>query len=200
MKLKIKFRFRWQQSGFTLIELLVVISIIGLLASIISVSTLNARKKTRDAVRRENLKQLAAALELYYSDNGHYPPLPVNPAPPPNVWAGESINGGSYALKDGGAKDAWIPGLAPKYMAQLPHDPNTGTDSGFCANQSPPGAWSGYIYDSDGGSNYKVISVCTPETIRQPSGDPSDPFYDPGAGGSRTNNSWQISTPAFLSY
>ena len=61
------------QEGFTLIELLVVISIIGLLASIILVSMVNARVKGRDVKRLADLRQARTALELYYADKGHYP-------------------------------------------------------------------------------------------------------------------------------
>jgi type II secretion system protein G len=63
-----------QKRGFTLIELLVVIAIIGLLASIVLASLNSARKKSRDARRLADLKQLQNALELYANDNsGNYP-------------------------------------------------------------------------------------------------------------------------------
>ncbi len=53
-------------SGFTLIELLVVIAIIGVLASIVLASLNSARRKSRDARRITDIKQLQLALELYY--------------------------------------------------------------------------------------------------------------------------------------
>ncbi len=62
-----------KQSGFTLIELLVVISIIGLLASIISVSLHNARIKGRDSKRIQDFQQLALAFQLYYDKNNSMP-------------------------------------------------------------------------------------------------------------------------------
>ena len=52
--------------GFTLIELLVVIAIIGVLASIVLASLNNARRKSRDARRVTDVKQLQLALELYF--------------------------------------------------------------------------------------------------------------------------------------
>ena len=61
------------QKGFTLIELLVVIAIIGVLSSIIFVSTGTQREKARNIVRISDLKTIGTAMELYYSDHGSYP-------------------------------------------------------------------------------------------------------------------------------
>lgn len=59
--------------GFTLIELLVVISIIALLSSI-TLATLNeSRSRAKRSAFVQGMKQLQLALELYKSDNGHYP-------------------------------------------------------------------------------------------------------------------------------
>lgn len=61
-------------SGFTLIELLVVIAIIGVLASIVLASLNSARKKSRDARRITDIKQIQLALELYFDGkNNQYP-------------------------------------------------------------------------------------------------------------------------------
>ena len=62
-----------KKKGFTLIELMVVIAIIGILASIVLVSLNSARKKSRDARRLSDIKQLQLALEMYFDSNGHYP-------------------------------------------------------------------------------------------------------------------------------
>ena len=53
------------KKGFTLIELLVVIAIIGILASVVLASLNSARKKSRDARRVADIKQIQLALELY---------------------------------------------------------------------------------------------------------------------------------------
>ncbi len=59
--------------GFTLIELLVVISIIGVLATLITANLNAARSRSRDAVRKADLKNIQTALRLYYNDSGAYP-------------------------------------------------------------------------------------------------------------------------------
>ncbi len=64
----------WGIRGFTLIELLVVIAIIGVLASIVLASLNSARRKSRDARRITDIKQLQLALELYFDGEGNnYP-------------------------------------------------------------------------------------------------------------------------------
>lgn len=61
------------KSGFTLIELLVVISIIGILATLVTANLNAARSRGRDAVRKADLKNIQTALRMYYNDNSVYP-------------------------------------------------------------------------------------------------------------------------------
>ena len=61
------------KKGFTLIELLVVIAIIGVLSTLAVVALGSARQKANDAKRLSDVKQIQTALELYYTDNNHYP-------------------------------------------------------------------------------------------------------------------------------
>ena len=57
-----------------MIELLVVIAIIGILASVVLASLNTARRKSRDARRLADIKQIQVALELYFDANdGQYP-------------------------------------------------------------------------------------------------------------------------------
>ena len=66
---------KWKQNGFTLIELLVVVAIIGILSSVVLASLNTARMKARDALRKEQLRQISTALEFYYDAYGVYPPF-----------------------------------------------------------------------------------------------------------------------------
>src|SRR3989344_9028765 len=62
-----------KKAGFTLIELLVVIAIIGILASVVLASLNSARKKSRDARRGSDIKEVQLALELHFDKNTSYP-------------------------------------------------------------------------------------------------------------------------------
>jgi len=117
-----------KQKGFTLIELLIVIAIIGLLSSILAAALSNARKSARDTQRQANVKQLMAALELYYNDNNAYP-LSGGASSPNNGWSSS-------------ADSSWATlytALSP-YMQKMPTDP---------LNNGP--AWSVY-----GNTNYNL--------------------------------------------
>ena len=104
---------RRESRGFTLIELLVVIAIIGILASIVLASLNSARRKSRDARRIADVKQLQLALELYFDGN-----------------SGSYIGGTSMA------------GLATAYIPAVPTSPSPGSysyqgldgSSGNCAS------------------------------------------------------------------
>lgn len=98
--------------GFTLIELLVVIAIISVLSAIALVIYGEAQKGARDARRKQDLRSIQAALEIYYQKNYFYPtvlsdllptyinnvPLdPINVAPYIYVYSYQSP-GQCYAL------------------------------------------------------------------------------------------------------
>lgn len=64
-------------AGFTLIELLVVISIIGILAALVTVSFTASQRQARDAARKSDLKQYQTSLEAYANKNaGLFPSRP----------------------------------------------------------------------------------------------------------------------------
>jgi|GEM_PF-995192 general secretion pathway protein G len=67
------FPFPPRHRGFTLIELLVVVSIIGTLAAAGTVSYSSVRSTARDAKRLSDVRQLQAAIEIYYENHDAYP-------------------------------------------------------------------------------------------------------------------------------
>lgn len=93
------------KKGFTLIEVLVAATIIAILASVAIASYSTAAKNSRDAKRKSDFANLAAALELYRSDNGLYI----------NISGNQDIAAVLGALITGG------------YISQLPTDPKPTT-------------------------------------------------------------------------
>jgi prepilin-type N-terminal cleavage/methylation domain-containing protein len=63
------------ESAFTLLELLVTIAIIAILIALGTVSYSAAQKKSRDARRRSDIKEIQNALESFYAlqDPNNYP-------------------------------------------------------------------------------------------------------------------------------
>ena len=61
------------EAGFTLLELLVVLAIMGLLAAIVGPQVIKYLGSSRSQTARVQVKNVAAALELYRLDVGTYP-------------------------------------------------------------------------------------------------------------------------------
>lgn len=59
--------------GFTLIEILIVISLLGVLSTLGLSSFSAAQKRGHDSRRKEEARQLAGALRLYYTTYQQYP-------------------------------------------------------------------------------------------------------------------------------
>ena len=66
--------FRFPHSAFTLVELLVVITIIGILAALITGAAINAMNKAKQAAITMELQQIGAAMEDLKNEMGAYPP------------------------------------------------------------------------------------------------------------------------------
>lgn len=92
--------------GFTLIELLVAITIVAIVASIGFITYATAQRNARDARRKQDLRSIATALELYYQGNSQqFPSANVNDSQP--AW------------------DTWLPS---KYINKMPKDPKGNVD------------------------------------------------------------------------
>src|SRR3989338_5790077 len=65
----LKFKF----NGFTLIEIILVIALIGILAGLFMANVFSSLARGRDSRRKQDLRAVAQALELYYNDNNRYP-------------------------------------------------------------------------------------------------------------------------------
>lgn len=99
--------------GFTLIELMVTIVIIAILAAVGAVVYSTAQKSGRISKRVQDLKALQAALELYKTSVGNYPPV---------ATAGTFVCIGAASS---------LTGLVPTYMPALPADPlDSGSTTG----------------------------------------------------------------------
>ena len=104
-------RNSFNENGFTLVELLVVISIISVLVSVMAGGFRSSQTRGRDVQKKSDLKQIAGALELYYSDYGKYPDTVT--------WGAEFTDGKTV------------------YFKQIPNDP-VSTLSYFYRIVDPP--------------------------------------------------------------
>lgn len=144
---------RSMKIGFTLIELLVVIAIIGVLASIVLASLNTARRKSRDARRISDIKQIQLGLELYFDGPGNL----QYPVATDNTVATNCVAGGNAFGLDV---------LVPTYMPQIPRDPNA-TGLSLCYKYATPSSGTrstyhlGTVFEETGSSLYNNDKDCT---------------------------------------
>jgi type II secretion system protein G len=108
------------RDGFTIVELLIVIVVIGILAAITIVAYNGVQTRARDATRKSDLAVIAKAIQLYYADNGVYPPGSTG-------WCTELSNP-VYPQTTNALKT---------YISQVPQDPkyaNTANDYFYANN------------------------------------------------------------------
>jgi prepilin-type N-terminal cleavage/methylation domain-containing protein len=117
-----------KNKGFTLIELLVVIAIVALLASVAIVAMNSARTDSRNTKRMADLKQIQAALEIYYEEFERYP---ANGRPNDDNYTELDLddNDNDISWDSGcyGGSDFITPLSDQGIMVTIPSDPSKGT-------------------------------------------------------------------------
>lgn len=107
------------RKAFTLVELLVVMAILGVLVTLVAGGFRTAQMRGRDAQRKSDLKEIANALELFYSDYGQYPPESsgsIAACPyTPSTGTGSTCSWGSGEMTDS----------KTVYFKVLPEDPGS---------------------------------------------------------------------------
>lgn len=138
--------FMIHSKGFTLIELLVVISIIGILASFLLANFVGVRQRARDGVRKSDLRQIQAALELYRADQSTYP---------------SSLPGCGTSLTDGATINPVI------YIKKIPCDPSALSAYSYTASGIGYNAYSLIACLENGNDSQRdssTASTCTSTT------------------------------------
>ncbi len=88
------------EAGFTLVEMLVVITIIAMIMALVAPRVLNYLSESKVKAAKIQIASIGSALDLFYLDEGHYPPtseglaaLVQRPANSP-TWNGPYLKGG----------------------------------------------------------------------------------------------------------
>jgi general secretion pathway protein G len=121
---------KFLKHGFTLIELLVVISIIGILATLVSANLNSARSRARDAERKSDLRNIYTALRIFYNDNATFPLAGSGGGTPGKLTFGAVFTNASSTTT---------------YMEMVPNDP--------LPAQS-------YVYTQTGGGDGFTLKAC----------------------------------------
>lgn len=107
--------------GFTLVELMIAVSIIAILASVGFTTYSQSQLLARDAKRKQDLKSIAIALELYKQKNGRYPCADWISSSGGGNWITDNVASGLNCAGTPGSLDS-------KFINSLPADPvNSGT-------------------------------------------------------------------------
>lgn len=112
-----------RNGGFSLMEIMIAMAILAIVSGVLIGNFFTSLVKGRDSGRKQALKQISNALELYYNDHKSYPTGTALP------W-GSSFTDGSTI-----------------YMQTLPADPKASSNFSYTYNyvaNPPAGGGSGY--------------------------------------------------------
>lgn len=135
-----------KRKGFTLIELMVAIAIVAIISSIGYISYASAQVTGRDSRRKQDLRSIASALEIYKQQIRHYPCS--------SGWQVSTDDTSTYWLKNVVITgDTICTGAASEvfdtnYIKNLPIDPSSNSSTANDIISGTAGAH-GYIYYSD---------------------------------------------------
>lgn len=147
------------KKGFTFIEILTVVTMLGILAGIISIAVIGAAGRSRDARRKADLDLIKKALGTYAIDNGGYPMhYKQTGSGGPGIYRDAMCN----AKVDTNLNNAWITlqSQLKGYLAGgiLPTDPK-GRCKGTYPTHGDPNASMEYVYLTEGNNIFGKESV-----------------------------------------
>jgi len=156
--------------GFTIVELLIVIVVIAILAAISIVAYNGIQQRGRDSNRQSGLANIQKALELYYVDNGQYPP---------STSCGSTSINSHWCSSNDNSWSTFQSRITNNFISALPTDPTNTTginitgSSGYsygyfshtsekCGSQ--PGQWYMLVYRLEASAQTDGTGSCTSGT------------------------------------
>ena len=118
------------RKGFTLIELMVGVAIVAVLATIGFASYGQVQMRSRDHKRKQDLRAISMALDLYYRQNRTYP----------STATGCAVTGWCFSTN---TTTQWIPQLTSQYISPMPSDPTSNGATPWTDNSWGYAYWAG---------------------------------------------------------